>query len=71
MDALICCIREMVRKALLWLDSVYIKLNVLHNPLPDKTAVVSFVQFMDVTFLTLLRVSPELDTVPYKPYALG
>ena len=34
MRALICCIREMVRSALVWLEPVDITL--LHNPLPDK-----------------------------------
>lgn len=43
MDTLICCIWEMVRKVLLWLDPVYIELNALRNPFPDKTTIVSFV----------------------------
>lgn len=54
MRALVCCIREMVRVDLVRPDSVYLHFNMLHNPLPDKTCIVSSVQLINMRSLTLL-----------------
>jgi hypothetical protein len=63
MRALICCIREMVRVALVRLNPVYIDFSELHNPLPDKTCIVSFVRLINIGFLTSLSLSLEQDTM--------
>jgi hypothetical protein len=45
------------------LNPVYIDFSELHNPLPDKTCIVSFVRLINIGFLTSLSLSLEQDTM--------
>lgn len=63
MGALICCIREMDRGALVQLKPVYISFTTWRNLVPYKACIVSFVQFNKSFLPLLISRLPEWDTM--------